>query len=110
VGLDSKVGPGLKDYVLEAYLDRHPRRNDLERLVREEAKLEEKMRLLERTIEEAKNQPNRVANLRAIMANVNRQLSVVNAKLFKQRQTMITDVLKQVDVVGSRIDLHSQIY
>jgi hypothetical protein len=110
VGLDAKVGPGLKDYVLEAYLDRHPRRNDLERLVREEAKLEEKMRLLERTIEEAKNQPNRVANLRAIMANVNRQLSVVNAKLFKQRQTMITDVLKQVDVVGSRIDLHSQIY
>jgi hypothetical protein len=68
------------------------------------------MRLLERTIEEAKNQPNRVANLRAIMANVNRQLSLVKAKLYKQRQSMITDVLKQVDVVGSRIDHHSQIY
>jgi hypothetical protein len=107
VGLDAKVRPALKEYVLEAYLDRHPRRRDLERLVREEAKLQEKTRLLERTIEEAKNQPKRLANVQTIMASVDRQFWIVKAKVFKLRQEMITDVLKQVDVVGSRIDHHS---
>jgi hypothetical protein len=107
VGLDSKVRPALKDYVLEAYLDRHPRRSDLERLVREEVKLQEKIRLLERSIEEAKNQPKRLGSVRTIMANVDRQFWVVKAKLFRLRQEMITDVLTQVDVVGSRIDLRS---
>ena len=106
VGLDAKVRPALKDYVLEAYLDKHPRRRDLERLVREEAKLQEKTRLLEKSIEEAKNQPKRLASLRAIMGNVDRQLWAVKAKLFKLRQAMITDVLKQVDVVSSHIDHH----
>ncbi|KAH9960270.1 AAA domain-containing protein [Russula dissimulans] len=100
VGLDAKVQPALKDYVLEAYLDKHPRRGDLERLVSEETRLQEKVRVLERNIEEAKarDQPNRLASLRTIMGNVDRQLWVVKTKLFKLRQEMITDVLKQVDV------------
>ena len=106
VGLDAKVRPALKDYVLEAYLEKHPRRRDLERLVREEAKLQEKTRVMEKSIEEAKNQPKRLVNLRTIMANVDRQFWAVQAKLFRLRQVMITDVLKQVDVVGSHIDLH----
>jgi len=103
VGLDAKVQPALKDYVLEAYLNRHPRRGNLERLVREETRLQEKVRVLERNIEEAKSrdQPNRLASLHRIMGNVDRQLRVVKARLFKLRQEMITDVLKQVDVVGS---------
>jgi hypothetical protein len=42
VGLDTKVQPSLRDYVLESYLDKHPRRSDLERLVREETRLQEK--------------------------------------------------------------------
>src|SRR6201999_3277998 len=77
VGLDAKVRPALKGYVLEAYLDRHPRRNDLERLVCDETKLQEKARLLEKNIEEAKNQPNRLASLRTMMASVDRQFWVV---------------------------------
>ena len=105
VGIGAKVRPALKDYVLESYLEKHPRRCDLERLVREEAKLQEKTRLLEKTIEEAKNQPKRLVSLR-IMANVDRQFWAVKARLFKLRQVMITDILKQVDVVGSHIDLH----
>jgi AAA domain len=108
VGLDSKVRPALKDYTLEAYLDRHPQRSQLERLVREEIKLREKARLLEKSIDEARNEPNKLASLRAIMANVDRQFWVVKARLFKLRQAMITDVLKQADVVSSHIGLHSR--
>lgn len=107
VGLDAKVRPALKDYVLEAYLDRHPRRSDLERLVHEEGKLQEKIQLLKRTIEEAKNQLKRRGSVQTIMANVDRQLWAIKAKLFRLRQEMITDVLKEVDVVGSRTDLRS---
>ncbi|KAI9512155.1 P-loop containing nucleoside triphosphate hydrolase protein [Russula earlei] len=101
VGLDAKVQPAVKGFVLEAYLDRHPRRGDLERLVREETRLQEKARVLERDIEEAKarGQPIRVGTLQTIMANVNRQLSAVNVRLFKLRQEMITNVLKQADVI-----------
>ena len=100
VGLDAKVRPALKDYVLEAYLDRHPRRNDLERLVRDETRLKEKAELLEKKIGEASNSRSRVANLRTILANVDRQFWVVKARGFRLRQEMITDVLKEVDVVG----------
>ncbi len=105
VGLDAKVRPALKAYVLEAYLDRHPRRNDLERLVREETKLQEKAQLLEKNIGEASNNPSRLATLRTILANVDRQFKRVKAKVFKLRQEMIMDVLKQVDVVGCLDDL-----
>jgi hypothetical protein len=104
IGLDAKVRPGLKDYVLEAYLDRHPRRNDLERLVREEMGLQEKTQLLEKKIGEASKNPSRVANLRTILANVDRHFWVVKAKVFKLRQEMITDVLKEADVVGWLVD------
>jgi hypothetical protein len=100
VGLDAKVRPPLKEYVLEAYLDRHPRRNELERIVREEMRLQEKAQLLGMKIGEASKSPSRVANLRTILANVDRQLWVVKARVFKLRQEMITDVLKEVDVVG----------
>jgi hypothetical protein len=100
VGLDAKVRPALKDYSLEAYLDRHPRRNDLERLVCEEMRLQEKARLLEKKIGEESIKPSRLASLRTILANVDRQFWAVKAKVFKLRQQMITDVLKQVDVVG----------
>ncbi|KAI0255414.1 P-loop containing nucleoside triphosphate hydrolase protein [Lactifluus subvellereus] len=99
VGLDGKVRPALKDYTLEAYLDRHPQRSELERLVREEARLQEKARLLEKNIDKARDHPVRLASLRAIMANVDRQVWVVKARLFKLRQAMITDVLKQADVI-----------
>jgi hypothetical protein len=104
IGLDAKVRPGLKDYVLEAYLDRHPRRNDLERLVREEMGLQGKTQLLEKKIGEASKNPSRVANLRTILANVDRHFWVVKAKVFKLRQEMITDVLKEADVVGWLVD------
>jgi hypothetical protein len=102
VGIDGKVQPALREYSLEAYLDRHPRRSELERLVRDETKLEEKLRTLERNIDEARTQDklSRQANLRAILANVERQFWAVRAKLFRLRQVMITDVLKQADVVG----------
>jgi hypothetical protein len=106
VGLGGKVRPSLKDYTLEAYLDRHPQRRELERLVSEEIKLQEKFRLLEKKIDEARN-PNLLATLRAIIANANRQISVVKGRLFKLRQAMITEVLKQADVVRSPNDLHS---
>ena len=109
VGLDAKVQPALKDYGLEANLDRHPRRNDLDRLVCEETKLQEKARLLEKNIGEKSNKRSRLASLRTILANVNRQLWVANAKVFKLRQEMITDVLKQADVVGWFVDLHSHL-
>lgn len=99
VGLDAKVRPALKDYVLEAYLNRHPRRNDLERLVREEMRSQEKTQLLEKKIGEASNNPNRVASLRKILANMDRQFWAVKAKVFKLRQEMITDVLKEADVI-----------
>ncbi|KAH9993020.1 AAA domain-containing protein [Russula vinacea] len=98
VGLDAKVQPALKEYVLEAYLDRHPRRNDLERLVREETRLQEKSRLLEKNVGEGSNKARRLVSLQTILANVDRQLRVVKAKVFKLRQEMITDVLKQTDV------------
>jgi hypothetical protein len=109
VGIDAKVRPTVKDYVLEAYLDRHPRRNELERLVREETRLQEKARLLEKNNGEDSNKPSRLARLRTILANVDRQLWVVKAKVFKLRQEMITDVLKQADVVGWLFDLRSHL-
>ncbi|KAH8977191.1 P-loop containing nucleoside triphosphate hydrolase protein [Lactarius hatsudake] len=100
VGIDGKVQPALREYSLEAYLDRHPRRSELERLVRDETNLQEKMRTLERNIDEARTNDklNRQANLRAILANVDRQFWGVRAKLYRLRQVMITDVLKQADV------------
>lgn len=102
MGIDGKVQPALKEYTLEAYIDRHPRRNELERLVRDETTLQEKSRTLERNIDEARTQDkgSRQANLRTILANVDRQFWAVKAKLFRLRQVMITDVLKQADVVG----------
>ena len=102
VGIDGKVQPTLREYSLEAYLDRHPRRTELERLVRDETNLQEKMRTLERNIEEARTEGklNRQANLQAILANVDRQFWGVRAKLYRLRQVMITDVLNQADVVG----------
>ena len=109
VGLDAKVQPALKEYVLEAYLDRHPRRNDLERLVREETRLQEKARLLEKNVGEGSNKARRLVSLQTILANVDRQLRVVKAKVFKLRQEMITDVLKQADVVGWLFDLRSHL-
>jgi hypothetical protein len=109
VGLDAKVRPALKDYVLEAYLDRHPRRNELERLVREEMRMQDKAQLLEKKIGEASNNASRVANVRTILANVDRQFWVVKAKVFKLRQAMITDVLKEVDVVGWLVDFRSHL-
>jgi hypothetical protein len=109
VGLDAKVQPALKEYVLEAYLDRHPRRNDLERLVREETRLQEKARLLEKNVGEGSNKARRLVSLQTILANVDRQLTVVKAKVFKLRQEMITDVLKQADVVGWLFDLRSHL-
>jgi AAA domain len=109
VGLDAKVRPALKDYVLEAYLDRHPRRNDLERLVREEIRLQEKAQLLEIKIGDASKTPSRVANLRTILENVDRHCWIVKAKVYKLRQEMITDVLKEVDVVGWFIDFRSHL-
>jgi hypothetical protein len=109
VGLDAKVRPALKDYVLEAYLDRHPRRNELERLVREEMRLQDKAQLLEKKNGEASNKASRVANVRTILANVDRQFWVVKAKVFKLRQEMITDVLKEADVVGWLIDFRSHL-
>lgn len=108
VGLDGKVRPALKDYTLEAYLDRHPQRSELERLVRDEARLQERARLLEKGIDEARDNSSRLASLKATMANVDRQVWVVKAGLFKLRQAMITDVLKQADVVSSRIDFPFQ--
>lgn len=109
VGLDAKVQPALKDYVLEAYLDRHPRRNELEHHVREETRLQEKAQLLEKRIGEASDKPSRVANLRSILANVDRQLRIVKAKVFRLRQEMITDVLKEADVVGWLVDFRSHL-
>jgi len=109
VGLDAKVRPALKDYVLEAYLDRHPRRNELERLVREEMRLQEKAQLMEKKIGDASTNPSRVAILRTMLANVDRQLWVVKTKLFKLRQEMITDVLKEADVVGWLDDFRSHL-
>jgi hypothetical protein len=109
VGLDAKVRPALKNYVLEAYLDRHPRRNDLERHVREEMRLQEKAQLLKIEIGDDSNSPGRVANLRRILANVDRQFWVVKAKVFKLRQEMITDVLKEADVVGWFVDIRSHL-
>jgi len=109
VGLDAKVRPALKDYVLEAYLDRHPRRNDLERFVREEMGLQEKAQLLEKKIGEASKNTSRVASLRTILANVDRQFWIVKAKVFKLRQEMITDVLKEADVVGWLVDFCSHL-
>ena len=105
VGIDGKVQPALREYSLEAYLDRHPRRSELERLVRDETTLQEKLRTLERNIDEArtKDRSNRQANLRTMLANVDRQFWAVRAKLYRLRQVMITDVLEQADVVGSRI-------
>jgi hypothetical protein len=107
VGLDAKVQPALKDYSLEAYLGRHPRRNDLERLVSEEMRLQEKARLLEKSIGEKSNKPSRLASLRTTLANVDRQFWAIKAKVFKLRQEMITDVLKQADVVSWLVDLRS---
>jgi hypothetical protein len=107
VGLDAKVRPALKEYVLEAYLDRHPRRNELERHVREEMRLQEKAQLLQTKIGNDSNTPSRVAYLRTILANVDRQYWVVKAKVFKLRQEMITDVLKEADVVGWFVDFRS---
>jgi hypothetical protein len=109
VGLDAKVRSTLKDYMLEAYLDRHPRRNDLERHVREEMRLKEKAELLENKIGEGSDNPSRVANLRAIRANVDRQLWVVKAKAFRLRQEMVTEVLKEADVVGWLVDFRSHL-
>lgn len=107
VGLDAKVRPALKNYVLEAYLDRHPRRNDLERLVRGEMRLQEKAELLKKKFVEASKTSSRVADLRTMLANVDRQLWVLKAKVFRLRQEMITDVLKEVDVVGWLVDFLS---
>lgn len=109
VGLDAKVRPALKNYVLEAYLDRHPRRNDLERLVRGEMRLQEKAELLKKKFGEASKTSSRVADLRTMLANVDRQLWVVKAKVFRLRQEMITDVLKEVDVVGWLVDFRSHL-
>ena len=109
VGLGAKVQPALKDYTMEAYLDRHPRRNDLERLVREEMKLQGKAQLLEMKIGEASKSPGRVANFRTMLANIDRQLWVVKARVFKLRQEMITDVLKEADVVGWFVDFRSHL-
>jgi hypothetical protein len=109
LGLDAKVQPALKDYVLGAYLDRHPRRNDLERHVREEMNLQEKAQVLKKKIGDASTNPSRVANLRSILANVDRQFWVVKAKVFKLRQEMITDVLKEADVVGWLFDFRSHL-
>jgi hypothetical protein len=109
VGLDAKVQPALKDYALEANLDRHPRRNDLEHLVGEETRLQEKARLLEKNVGEKSNKRSRLASLRTILASVDRQLWVAKAKVFKLRQEMITDVLKQADVVGWFVDLRSHL-
>ena len=109
VGLDAKVRPALKDYVLEAYLDRHPRRNELERYVREETRLQEKAQLLEKRIGEASGNSSRIANLRSILANVDRQFWIVKAKVFKLRQEMITDVLNEADVVGWLVDFRSHL-
>ena len=104
VGIDGKVQPALREYSLEAYLDRHPRRNELERLVRDEMMLQEKLRTVERNIEaRTKDNLSRQANLRSMLANVDRQFWAVRAKLYRLRQVMITDVLKQADVVGLRI-------
>ena len=107
VGLDAKVRPALKNYVLEAYLDRHPRRNDLERLVRGEMRLQEKAELLKKKFVEASKTSSRVADLRTMLANLDRQLWVLKAKVFRLRQEMITDVLKEVDVVGWLVDFLS---
>jgi hypothetical protein len=109
VGLNAKVQPALKDYVLEAYLDRHPRRNDLERLVREEMRFQEKAQLIEMKLGEASKTPRRVAFLQTIMANVDRQLWAFKARVFKLRQEMITDVLKEADVVGWLVDFRSHL-
>lgn len=109
VGLDAKVRPALKNYVLEAYLDRHPRRNELERHVREEMRLQEKAQLLEIKIGDDSNSASRIASLRTILANVDRRYWVVKAKVFKLRQEMITDVLKEADVVGSFVDFRSHL-
>ncbi|KAF8272687.1 P-loop containing nucleoside triphosphate hydrolase protein, partial [Lactarius quietus] len=100
VGIDGKVQPALREYSLEAYLDRHPRRSELARLVRDETTLEEKIRTLERNLDEARTNGklSRQANLRTILANVDRQFWAVRAKLYRLRQVMITDVLKQADV------------
>jgi hypothetical protein len=100
VGIDGKVRPALKEYTLEAYLDRHPQRGELERLFREEMQLREKTRLLEKKINEVLKRPSSLTNLKALMANVDRQFWAVKAKLFRLRQAMITDVLKQADVVS----------
>ncbi|KAH9976642.1 AAA domain-containing protein [Lactifluus volemus] len=89
VGIDGKVRPALKEYTLEAYLDRHPQRGELERLFLEEMQLREKTRHLEKKINEVLKRPSSLTNLKALMAN---------AKLFRLRQAMITDVLKQADV------------
>lgn len=109
VGLDAKVQPALKDYTLEANLDRHPRRNDLEHLVCEETRLQEKARLLEKNIREKSNKGGRLTSLRTILASVDRQLWVAKTKVFKLRQEMITDVLKQADVVSWFVDLRSHL-
>lgn len=109
VGLDAKVRPALKNYVLEAYLDRHPRRNDLERLVREETRLQEKAQLLRKKIGEPSNSRSRVAELRTILANVDRQFWVVKARVYRLRQEMITDVLKEADVVSWFVDFCSRL-
>jgi hypothetical protein len=109
VGLDAKVRPAVKDYVLEAYLNRHPRRNELERLVHEETRLQEKTQLLEKRIGEASDNSSRVANSRSILANVYRQFWIVKAKVFKLRQEMIADVLKEADVVGWLVDFRSHL-
>jgi len=66
--------------------------------------LQEKTQLLEKKIGEASKNPSRVANLRTILANVDRHFWVVKAKVFKLRQEMITDVLKEADVVGWLVD------
>jgi hypothetical protein len=101
VGLDAKVRPALKG--------RHPRRNELERLVREEMRSQEKTQLLQKKIGEVSSNPSRVANLRTMLANVDRQFWVVKAKVFKLRQEMITDVLKEADVVGWLLDFRSHL-
>lgn len=106
VGLEAKVQPALKDYTLEANLDRHPRRNDLEHLVCEETRLQEKARLLEKNIGEKSNKRGRLGT---ILASVARQIWVAKTKVFKLRQEMITDVLKQADVVSWFVDLRSHL-
>ncbi|KAI0270758.1 AAA domain-containing protein [Gloeopeniophorella convolvens] len=98
IGLDGKVQPALQEYTLDANLERHPRRAELERRVREELKLQEKLRGLETKISDAQDKPRALVSLQAIWASVERQLWGVQAKLFRQRQEMITDVLKQADV------------